>query len=263
MEPGKRQNAMAAAWLPFGITAILLIATIIGVNLPRGSFIKAAAPLRKPLDRLDKDRLGPWTWKRGSTIESAVLNTLGTDLYIDWQLENESRSMEDPLRYCYLFITYYTGKPDLVPHTPEVCYSAGGYELTAPCESQSDVLELTDGASREIPYRYCTFKKTNIFAGAEFAVLYTFHANGRIVSRRSEVRSVINELSANHAYFSKIELKFGTPDGRVFPSHEESINEAKEVLSILLPLLEEEHFPDWEALEKEAIGDDPESDRVT
>jgi hypothetical protein len=76
--------------------------------------------------------------------------------------------------------------------------------------------------------------------------LYTFHCNGEFAATRTGVRKLINDLSAVHAYFCKIEIGFP------YASREESIRGAERLLNGLLPALLRDHLPDFYAAEEQA-----------
>ena len=89
--------------------------------------IKLALPLTKSFDLIDENRLGPYKVVNKTKIENAdILEELGTKDYIQWILEDTEAPKASASRYCSLFITYYTGTPDQVPHVPEECYFGSG-----------------------------------------------------------------------------------------------------------------------------------------
>jgi hypothetical protein len=64
------------------------------------------------------------------------------------------------------------------------------------------------------------------------------------------VRNTTTTLLNKHAYFSKVEVSFGGP--RTQPRNlgrEESVAAAAKLFNVILPILVEEHWPDWEAIE--------------
>jgi hypothetical protein len=95
--------------------------------------------------------------------------------------------------------------------------------------------------------------KTAIFNREELTVVYTFHANGQFSADREEVRKTTVNLLSRHAYFSKVEVTFGSP--RCQPrslGREESLAAAAKLFNVVLPLLVKDHWPDWEAIEGNA-----------
>ena len=93
-------------------------------------WIKHALPLKQSFDLLNEESLLPYEITHKSKIKNKdILGALGTDEYIQWELMDTRESAGSPVRYCSLFITYYTGNPDQVPprgshqtlHTSIVC----------------------------------------------------------------------------------------------------------------------------------------------
>ena len=60
-----------------------------------------------------------------------------------------------------LAITYYTGLVDTVPHVPEKCYVADGFEPTQRRRPARETLgAYADGSPRDVAYRYLHFQDT-------------------------------------------------------------------------------------------------------
>lgn len=238
--------------LPFVMCLLVLTAAAFGrmavVRWLNVVTRKEPIPLRKSLSALDKLRLGDYKFLKAHLLSEAIENSLGTDEYIDWVLEDSSVTRRvDPRRYVHLFVTYYTGGPNLAPHTPDVCYLGSGYQPKQAHENRKvAVPALGEGA--EVPVRVCTFCKTAIFNQDEPTVVYTFNANGRFTSTRNGVRNLTHGLRDKYAYFSKVEVSFGGPGCRP-PNlgREESVAAASKILNVVLPLLVQEHWPDWKA----------------
>jgi hypothetical protein len=223
---------------------------------------KLPIPLRKSLDDLDETRLAPYRVTRKSKIENAdILESLGTDNYIQWELEDTEAAASSAVRYCSLFITYYTGNPDRVPHVPEECVTGAGDTMIS---RDAERLRVTVGETRfedldkdgdtvRLPVRYLMFLRNprSIWETEEkYAVIYFFKANGRFASSRMGTRRILGEnLLGRYSYFSKVEWKFYGigPGGPIHGTREEILAASEKLMSHLLPLLETEHWPDWEA----------------
>ncbi len=121
---------------------------------------KLALSLRAPLSTLDERAIYPYRVVRRQILDDAIIDALGTDVYLKWTLEDTSVAADDPLRFADLFVTYYTGGSHLVPHTPDVCYLGQGYEPSQSHENREvDVPSLRPDSPR-VPLRLCTFSKT-------------------------------------------------------------------------------------------------------
>ncbi len=229
-----------------------------GVYLKKEPF-----PLKKSLDLLDENGLGPYNVISKEKIENEdIIKELGTEDYIEWNLEDSQAAANSAVRYCTLFITYYE-LPDRVPHVPEECYTGGGYQKLS---SDSITLEINkDGTVRhlestslpsgsvpeKIPGRYLIFATTNssyreLSGDTKFPVLYFFNVNGEYKGNREDARFALNKnIRSKYSYFCKVEWKFfnvrfGTT---VYPKKEEAIVASQKLLEVILPILEGEHWP--------------------
>lgn len=232
---------------------------------------KLPLPLRKSLDELDESALQAAGYRvvTKTTIDNAdVLEALGTEDYIQWTLQDERVSETSPVRYCAIFVTYYTGNPDQVPHVPEECYFGGGYQRldeegvvvkTGTVGSQlgeSDTAKSS--ADKTISARCLTFgtKDADLWqAPTNFRVLYFFKVNGEYAGSREQVRAVMNKnLFSKYSYYSKVEWRFFnvSPGGAmVAATKEQAVAASSRMLTAVVNLLEKEHWPDWEAANAE------------
>jgi len=213
-------------------------------------FIKQPLELRKPLDELNESRLRPYRLVKNILIENMdVVEALGTKEYVQWVLEDEDAANDDPTKYVNLFITYYTGDPDQVPHVPEVCYQGGGAntEILADMEMQ---LPREGGGETIIPVRIMgvSLSSKGLMGRQETKVLYFFSANGDYKCKRNAVRFRLYKLTDKYAYFSKVELSFPKGGGM---SLAEVLSAGTKLCRRLVPLLVEEHWPEWPPAETE------------
>jgi hypothetical protein len=235
----------------FLICAGLLAVTASGMSVAiktAGIYTKKEPlALKKPLDDLGKSNLVPYKVVEKTKIENQdVLNTLGTEDYIQWTLEDKSVSAESKTRFCTLFITYYP-LPDIVPHRPEECYIGGGLQGI---KFETVMLRAIQGLyEREIKTRYLVFADTKsgglIDGTSSFPILYTFNANSKY-GDRDDVRKALNKnLFGKYSYFSKVEWKFfNQASGRItYPNKQEALAASEKLLSVILPVLEKEYWP--------------------
>lgn len=235
---------------PFVVSVVLLgaAAVLAGpvANWLNIKHAKLPLPLRKPLSALDEQAIAPYRVIKRHILDPTIVEALGTDLYLDWTLEDTSVPRDDPLRYANLFITYDTGGHNLVPHTPDVCRRGAGYEPAQPHENV-DLNILTLGERfRAVSVRICTFAKTDIFSRERVSILYTFNCNGKFVSTRWGVRVLLNAPSRTYAYFSKVEVSF--PQA----TRAQCVAGGRKLFGRVLPLLVNAHWPDFEAAETQA-----------
>ncbi|HOK96384.1 MAG TPA: hypothetical protein PK052_06410 [Anaerohalosphaeraceae bacterium] len=235
-------------------TALLLTAAaaketiirVLGVQMT-----KQRIELRHPLAEMNEQALRPYVVKQKEQILNRdVLESLGTEEYLQWILEDPEAPAGSPLRFCSLFITYYTGNPDMVPHVPDECYVGGGNERK---DGQTLTLDIPlPQGERKLAFQYVIFGRAGTMAAKEdnFSVQYFFHANGRYCGDRTQTRLVLgSNWFSKYSYFCKVEWKFYGADafGVVYPSQEQTLEASRRLLARLLPELEANHWPDWEA----------------
>lgn len=224
--------------------AVLAIAAAATVKL--GVIKKEFLPPKKSFDALDENRLAPYKVLEKRKIEDQdILKALGTQDYIQWLLEDTEAPAGSAVQKCILFITYY-GRPDRVPHVPEECYTGGGFQRLA---TDSVTFRINNaGFERKIDGKYLVFgsKKIDLHQGiSKFPVLYFFRVGGEYASDRDEARILLNKnLFRKYTYFSKVELVFNQM--LTVPSKEEAVAAGEKLLAVVLPILEQEHWPDLE-----------------
>jgi len=208
---------------------------------------KEPIPLRTSLAALKESELVPYVVRVRRVLEPAVIEALGTTDYIHWVLEDPTASSESPLRFANLLVTYYTGGSNLVPHVPDLCYLGSGYTSAQPHETIDVNMGNASATVTSLPLRICTFAKTAVFNRDLTSVAYTFRCNNQYTASRNGVRLLTHQPGIRHAYFSKVEVSF--PGA----SREESIEGAKKLFSVLLAVLERDHWPDFERAEREEV----------
>lgn len=177
-------------------------------------------------------------------IKPEILDALGTKQYIQWTLLDESRPGGEyrPEDYIQLFVTYYTGSADQVPHVPEECYmGGGGYHVKE--EALVDVPVPALGPNQSVQVKMLEFEGGPAMATGSKIVLYVFNTNGRFCADRNCVRLTLGDPYVRHAYFSKLEVTFGLQDE--LPAREAAIEAGKRFLSVVIPILVNDHWPDW------------------
>lgn len=211
-------------------------------------FAKLPAPIRAPLRSLDRTKLGPYEFQESEIIPPEMVEELGTEEYIHWRLEDTTADRNSPTRMASLFITYYTGQRDPVPHVPDVCYLGGGYQQVAASEETTSVPDLERfGVSPTVPFRTITFYKEGELNPVKTTVSYTFAANNELLANRNAVRLKLRKLTVTHSYFSKVELTFYGRNGKR-PTREQAIEASARLFRHVLPVLFEDHWPDWKSL---------------
>lgn len=244
--------------VPFLLCVLTLATAVIAMPAMIESlgmyFIKLALPLQNSLDEIDKSRLAPYQVVYESKIKNKEIEeALGTTDYIQWELFDPNEPITSSTRYCSLFITYYTGKPDQVPHVPEECYTGGGNQRLGTDDIEIDIKSI----DQTIPIRTLRFGsgKANFMSSGTFNVFYFFKVNGKYAGNRDACRGVMQaNLFSKYSYFSKVEWKFynKTPSGMaIYPKMNEARQASEKLLNVLMPVLEQNHWPDWEKANQE------------
>ena len=246
-EQGSASSSASVLTAPFVVAVVVLggAAILAGPVASRLDWRhdKKPLPLLSRLDDLNADALYPYVLRQAGKLEPAFVEALGTKDYIQWRLEDTSVRPDDPLRFADLFVTYYSGGGNLVPHTPDVCYLGNGYNPSQAHENMALRVPSVSSKTAKVPVRVCSFVKTAIFDSRETTVVYTFYCNGQFTGTRTGVRILLNDPSAAHAYFSKIEVSFPGAD------RASAVEGARRLFDKVLPLLIRDHFPDFEAAE--------------
>lgn len=250
MSFGKSEKIQAYFQPAFLICALVLAIAGAGMSAAiesLGLYLKKEPiPLRKSLDRLDEKGLSHYTVASQNKLKITnpdILKALGTQDYIQWIIEDNNALVNSAVRKFSLFITYYPS-PDKVPHVPEECYTGSGFQQF----SSSNVALIIDGnTKRKISAQYLVFGDSNSeqwLDNRNFPVLYFFRVNGEYASGREDVRRALNKnFYRKSSYFSKIELAFNQTAPA--PNKDETIQAAQSLLNEILPLLEQEYWPQW------------------
>lgn len=213
-------------------------------------FHKGPVPLRLALHRLDKSRFGPeyefYPVQPGPLAEELV-SQLGTEEYVYRIIVDTALPATDPRKLAHVFISYYTGKPDPVPHHPKECMIATGWQL-GDSTIESVPVPGVGAPGEQVPVQIATFFKGGRGGGprSEQAVAFFFHANGDWAPDREAVRWRLSNLRDRFAYYAKIELRFSDGQVRRYADWGETREALPPLLAKLLPTLLNDHLQDWE-----------------
>lgn len=261
--PRRRADARPRTSPRYYACVAILLLTAVGMQLAAGVsdgyFRKSALPLKRPLDALDQAKLLP-EYKPHRVqlppLEPELIENLGTEEYLQWNLVDQQCDPSDPTALVQLFITYHTGQPELVPHNPEQCRAAAGMSLVGRGGIEVSV-PGADGAEQKIPVSVLEFelpRRRGLVApggargGQRQFVAYFFYTNGRCVTSRTGVRLAVSNLWDRYAYYSKIEVSFSDHTLREFANREQTVAATRRLLRKLMPILWEDHYQSWEAI---------------
>jgi hypothetical protein len=215
---------------------------------------KKALPLKKSLGLLSHEKLTDRDQRYSYRLEGPAIqlepemvNQLGTDQYISWVLrlwdDSLGRQTDQVFQF---FVTYYTGNPDQVPHVPEECHLGNG-DQQAGNRLIYLTLEGLPEKDRQVPLQVLLFRREGSLGVGEQCemVMYTFRVCDEWLAERERVRFTLGNPLSQYAYFSKVELSFPLPPGMPPEAVEKAIDGGKRFLSVALPVLVKEHWPDW------------------
>lgn len=247
----RRGSALSGLLANRGFVACVVLLTALAsayeVRTSRLQKRKLPVPLKQPLDALDRAALRPYELVHPyPPIKDEILDALGTDQYLQWLLQDTSIAENVPEKYANLFITYYTGNPDQVPHVPEICYQAQGNVVVSDAFDEVPVPAMGDGFV--VPIKVLEFEGSRLLGRQNSIVMYTFHANGVFYRDRRDVQTALGSTGEKYAYFSKLELSFGNQEQA--PDRAKALQAGKKFLQIVIPVLLRDHWPDWPPAEE-------------
>ncbi|MGA2915128.1 MAG: hypothetical protein ABSE89_03790 [Sedimentisphaerales bacterium] len=241
--------------IPFLLSLILPVVFAGGVkyyNFHYGyNILKKPLPLKAPFEMLDEKLLGHYKVLKKAKIDNKdIIESLGTEEYLQWTLEDTTADSVSPVKDCSLFITYYTGSTDQVPHVPEACYIGGGFDVEDKFTVDLNVGDINvpgigkDGKVSATGLIFSRKSDELWQVSARFPVIYFFKVNGQYKGNRTTTRIALGDLMNEYSYFSKIEIGFSNLKG-LYPEKAQAIEATERLLKVLLPVLEKNHWPDW------------------
>jgi exosortase D (VPLPA-CTERM-specific) len=161
--PGREMSVKAGSFR-FGIVAVPMLATAIGLTLSGGDTIPRSQPLSSLPSQIDG-----WAGT-DETLDQATLDILGPGDFLVRDYENPS--LHQP--WINLYVAYFpTQRAGDTIHSPDHCLPGAGW---IPISRQRISLTRPDGSSMPVN-RYVVSK-----SGERQLVLYWFQAHGRVVA---------------------------------------------------------------------------------
>ena len=267
--PRRRYVALAVVGCILLVGAIGLNGAVASLKL---SFKKLAVPLRAPVQTIPAE-IGPWVQVspevRFSPEIEAELNSLDyidrwyvdlrkadADVRREWEAATvkdaalkgrlQANVMKnDPFGAVKMHVVYYTGGVDTVPHIPDRCMVAGGFDPTGKSVAR---LDLGDGRTMD-----ASFVQFEQHAGYDrpqtLSIAYFFQVNGDYEwDAITGVRKRLQNLFEKYGYFAKIECMTASPETAAAPA-QAAIGD---FLHFALPAVERV-LPDWQ----QVIRQDP------
>lgn len=226
-----------------------------GIPSKMGAWVQVTKD--EPLDHAIQEVLGTKHFVFRDYVDSRIVSQADIDWFSDKSSKERATRLfeieqQHPEAVIKLSITYYTGLVDTVPHVPEKCYVADGFEPSGTPETIENTLgTLADGVTpRKVAYRHIQFQDTTGAGRVDRDVAYMFHVNGRYESSNVGVRKELANLFQKYGYFAKVEV-MTTAHSRA-DSKPEAKAEAtaksqaafNDLLTVALPEVER-CLPDW------------------
>jgi hypothetical protein len=220
---------------------LLAVALLLGMAVAlqtarsRGTLqlIKKALPLCKSLDDLDRSSVRPFEVAGALRVAAETIDDLGTSEYVYWRLQPNRQPV--PWKSAQLFVTYYTGVQDQVPHVPEECMTQGAFSPDADQTLEMDMSQL----GRKIAVRRLSFYPPQQ-TGDKVCVYYTICVNGDYCPGRESARLRMGDPRESHLYYSKVELSF---EGLSDKDQAAGDQQAAYILDRVLTELVKSHWP--------------------
>lgn len=208
-------------------------------------------------------------------IDAAIVEELGTDIYLDRMYALDG----DPAKgWIMLHIAYYTGMIDAIPHVPDRCMVAGGFNPVTAQPFYVDLeldqsdwrddpeavhtrtgepypvvtyphpitgrpvtvrMPIGDFAVRTTEFRHPKYGDSRIFAG------FFFFANGQVTANPLAVRALAFDKTDRYAYYCKVQF---TSIGDDDFTKDEFADRTSKLLRELLPEIMR-CLPDWAEVE--------------
>lgn len=262
--------AFIIACLTLAASGLLFQGAVRALNL---YMKKQPVDLRAPLT-LIPTTIGRWkAVGEDRSFDAAMIEELGTDKYLDRMYVNDERPPERLL----VHLAYYTGMIDTVPHVPDRCLVAAGFNAKSLAENlplpmdrsawspdpeglihlaTKDPYQISH--SRDLAGRIVTVRmpvgdmemRTVRFEhekdpAAQIYGGYFFIANGGLAPAPEQVKLLAFDPREKYAYYCKVQYVYVSRDG----TQERFLTLVAEHLKDLLPELMR-CLPDWAEVER-------------
>jgi hypothetical protein len=227
-----------------------------GIPDHMGSWVQVSRD--EPLDHNTIEVLGTKEFVFRDYVDNRLFTVAQIDAFKDKPTKErlqllDKLQQEHPEGVVRLAITYYTGLVDTVPHIPEKCYVADGFQTEGSVPIDASAGAYPDGQPRAVQYSYLHFQDTTGTGRVDRDVAYLFHVNGRYASNNLAVREELADLRKKYGYFAKVELMTTGRSGPGVTQQERDAAQIKskaafnDLLTAVLPEVER-CLPDWKKI---------------
>lgn len=250
----------------FAVCLAILVVSALGLqsalSLLNYHTRKEPVALKKPLKLADWERMAPRYGLadiQPREPSEETINSLGTREFFNWRLIDKTLKPDDPAAVADVFVSYYTGSPDLVPHVPTECMVAGGYDLVRDEDAAPLTVPHSGAPGDRVAVHLSVFEAPRVNnplnegSRSGVTVAYFFHSNGAYCSSKYQVRAHLLNLLERYAYFAKVEVRFSSADFQSYADREQTLAALPPLLERLMPLLLQDHFR-WDELHPPKSG---------
>lgn len=258
-----------ALGLCVGILGAWFVTQSVVIQAQGAVIVKDAVPLRHELFMIPESTASWQVVHRDPPLSKEIEEALGTKKYLSWYYLDKRMASPDQVdvrrrdfpegSVVRLHLAYYTGGIDTVPHVPERCNVAGGFQaignsFEVPIDIDNGRYEYNEDLQMYETYsllepvvrtprlafdaRAFTYAPPNRSDAAE-TVVYFFIANGKYLASPLAVRAEGFDLRDRHAYYFKVQAEaLGVSDP------DEARRRVEALLSDLMPQVLAA-LPDW------------------
>ncbi len=226
----------------FVIAATVLLVASVGSKAALKALhqyiVKKPVPLLAPLEEISesfgnryelaREMNYPGEIQQGKyEMTEDILETLGTHQQITWFYKDKEHSSARSLMYVRLHVAYYEQMLDPVPHVPDVCMVAAGYDPDpdAPARQvlwSAGVLPAGWESWQNAALQRSAFVKDDVRTVA----FHVFSVNGEPVLDRVKVSAKLSDPRKKYCYYAKIELSAGNTARVLAPEEYDEICQA-------------------------------------
>jgi hypothetical protein len=240
---------------PFGIRLRLLLSPLCNRYVLTGLIFAVAAavylvardhalsqtlplPLKAPLSQLSEKRLPPYRIVRVQDFGRplSIVDQPPLDDHACWGMQDWHG------QHVSLMVTYSSASLDRPMHLAHASFLGDDTSLVA--RTEGSVAINCRGNKTTVPLRMLEFVRPTKDAPRRWITVRTCYTNGEFCSDVWGAGQIIGNSKDRHVCFSQVDVRLQL-DSQT--TREQAIESAERFLQIVIPVLLEDHWPDWEA----------------
>ncbi|MDM8007869.1 MAG: hypothetical protein QUV05_17160 [Phycisphaerae bacterium] len=194
-------------------------------------------PLKVPLSQLDAERLSPCVLVEAKRFDPLlyVVDQPPLDDYVCWLMQDEQG------RRISLFVTYSSASLENPMHVVHGSF-AGRTRWVG--RTEEGITIASRGRIISVPLRADEFEKHAKEVVKRWITVRTCYANGEFCRDVWGAGQAIRDSHERHVYFSQVDVSMESDSQTTL---EEATESMKRFLQVVIPVLLEDHWPDWDA----------------